>query len=137
MTFLFYHFAVSQTHKDNDASFFISLAIIVLWLVTFLAALDQARRKNLFSAKLCLWAILIIQFCTPFPMLGLYSALNPQSEANALNADNRKTNGDIKTSEKYVPGLIKYATVRLHKPDNDGRGFKGEIQYPKDIARNR
>ncbi|MEO6851955.1 MAG: hypothetical protein ABI203_10025 [Mucilaginibacter sp.] len=87
LTVVLYKYAVIRTAHDNDAFFYIALVIIGLWLITFLMALDQARRKNLFSEKSCLWSILIIQFCTPFPMLVACSTVNPQILTTQHNTD--------------------------------------------------
>lgn len=82
ITVALFEFSKSQTGKSSFSSFSIALCIVGLWAITFIAALAHSRNKNLFQTKFCVWAFFIIQFCTPFPLLGAYSAFNPASGAH-------------------------------------------------------
>ena len=113
VTFLLYHYATGRTGNGSDSSFYISLIIIVLWLTTFLIALDQAKRKNLFSAKLCMWAILIIQFCTPFPMLCMYAVLSPQAVTTSSSVGNSKAN----IEKHQIPFENQYVAYKIPAAD--------------------
>ncbi|MDB5135481.1 MAG: hypothetical protein JWP37_2084 [Mucilaginibacter sp.] len=76
LTLLLYNFAGKLAGKSEESSANILYCIMFLWFVTFLTALYEARQKNLFDAKLCLWSVLVIQFCTPFPILSVYYSLH-------------------------------------------------------------
>src|ERR1700749_3863629 len=80
LTFLLYQYDKSETTPDSNTSFFITLFIVAIWFTTFIVALEVARRNSLFNAKLGIWAVLIIQFFTPFPILGLYYTTGTHAE---------------------------------------------------------
>jgi hypothetical protein len=72
LTLLIYHFVGNQKGQSEESSANILYGIMFLWFVTFLTAMYEARQKNLFESKICLWSLLAIQFCTPFPILSVY-----------------------------------------------------------------
>jgi hypothetical protein len=114
LTFLLYQFGKNELSPSGNASFFITLCIMAVWLTTFIVALELARRNSLFSTKSSVWAILIIQFCTPFPMLGLYYALGTQPELMASNN--------------------KQAIHKHYNANNLDKEVKGESLYPSNAA---
>jgi Ca2+/H+ antiporter len=115
LTFVLYQFDKNELSPNSNASFFITLCIMALWLTTFIVALELARRNSLFSAKLGVWAILIIQFCTPFPMLGLYYTLGTHPEQIAANNN-------------------KQAIHKYYKANSWDKEVKGGSLYPSNVA---
>jgi hypothetical protein len=114
-TFLLYQYDRSETNLNSNTSFFITLLIMAIWLTTFIVALELARRNSLFSTKLGVWAILIIQFCTPFPILGVYYTMGSHIEQVA--ADNNKQ-----------------AIHQYYKAGNVDKEVKGGSAYPSNVA---
>ena len=79
-TILLFKFGQSHIGKSNFSSFSIALCIIGLWFFTIITALTHTQNRNLFKTGLAVWTIFVIMFCTPFPLLGAYQALNPTPE---------------------------------------------------------
>ena len=79
-TILLFEFGQSHIGKSNFSSFSIALCIIGLWFITIIVALTHTKNGNLFKTEISVWAIFVIMFCTPFPLLGVYQALNPVQE---------------------------------------------------------
>jgi len=114
LTFLLYQYDKSETTPDSNTSFFITLFIVAIWFTTFIVALELARRNSLFNAKLGIWAVLIIQFCTPFPILGLYYTTGTHAEQVASNN--------------------KQAIQKYYKASNINKEVKSRSGYSSNIA---
>jgi len=114
ITILLFELGKNQTGKSSYSSFSLALCILGLWLITIIAALIHSRNRELFKTELSAWAIFLIMFCTPFPLLGVYQAFNPVSG----KGDNLAVAHIKSPPILLIHNILTHAQKKLYKTNN-------------------